>query len=219
MATFKARKVVAALPAQLEADTLYAVRVGDGFDLYISDNTGALAHKVNGGGGGATDEFIYLNADFALTSTTSTQRLFNTTTNGRLTLTTGIYSFALGAYLTGMSSTSGNLNFDLKGAGTAVLDGIAMSAYGQDGNWLDSNGGAAITGNFVRAAFFPRPIMAGIGTEAWFSANGVFRVTSAGTIIPSVVLDNAAAAVAKKGCMFRVRRLAAGSALASQGWN
>lgn len=51
MATFRARKVVSALPTPLEPDTLYAVRVGEGFDLYISDNTGTLAHKVNGGGG------------------------------------------------------------------------------------------------------------------------------------------------------------------------
>ena len=43
----KHSKVVGALPATLEQDTLYAVRARDGFDLYLSDMTGAIAHKVN----------------------------------------------------------------------------------------------------------------------------------------------------------------------------
>jgi hypothetical protein len=42
-----ARKEIAALPAVLEPNTIYAIRVGLGFDLYISDSTGALAHRVN----------------------------------------------------------------------------------------------------------------------------------------------------------------------------
>lgn len=47
MTTFKARKEVVSLPSQLEADTIYAMRAGSGFDLFISDNTGAIAHKLN----------------------------------------------------------------------------------------------------------------------------------------------------------------------------
>ncbi|MDO8771932.1 MAG: phage tail protein [Burkholderiaceae bacterium] len=47
MALFKATKVVAALPGVLAADTLYAVRTGAGFDLYISDSTGGIAHALN----------------------------------------------------------------------------------------------------------------------------------------------------------------------------
>ena len=41
------KKSFSALPGTLTADTLYAVRVGDGFDLHISDSTGSVAHKVN----------------------------------------------------------------------------------------------------------------------------------------------------------------------------
>lgn len=68
MSLVKFRKEVSTLPAILEADTLYAVRTGAGFDLYISDSTGAIAHKVNdltGGGGapaGATRKVQYNNA-------------------------------------------------------------------------------------------------------------------------------------------------------------
>lgn len=42
-----ARKEVAALPATLTPNTIYAVRRGVGFDLHISDNTGLIAHKIN----------------------------------------------------------------------------------------------------------------------------------------------------------------------------
>lgn len=47
-------KVVAALPGTLEPDTVYAVRVGAGFDLYITDALGQTAHSLNGGGGSST---------------------------------------------------------------------------------------------------------------------------------------------------------------------
>jgi hypothetical protein len=48
MATFQVDKVVSALPGTLTANTMYAVRVGAGFDFYLSDSTGSVAHKVNG---------------------------------------------------------------------------------------------------------------------------------------------------------------------------
>lgn len=53
MATLHMHKVVAALPGTLTPNTVYAVRTGAGFDLYISDATGAVAHQVNSSAGGA----------------------------------------------------------------------------------------------------------------------------------------------------------------------
>lgn len=49
MANFRIKKVVAALPSTLTPDTLYVVRVGEGFDLYATDTTGSIAHRVNVG--------------------------------------------------------------------------------------------------------------------------------------------------------------------------
>jgi hypothetical protein len=43
-------KVLSALPGSLASDAVYAVRVGTGFDLYITDSTGQVAYKVNSGG-------------------------------------------------------------------------------------------------------------------------------------------------------------------------
>jgi hypothetical protein len=47
MATLRFSKVVSSLPVALDPDTLYLVRVGAGFDLYVSDATGSIAYKVN----------------------------------------------------------------------------------------------------------------------------------------------------------------------------
>jgi hypothetical protein len=41
------RKEIAALPVPLDPNTIYAIRSGVGFDLYISDSLGNVAHKVN----------------------------------------------------------------------------------------------------------------------------------------------------------------------------
>lgn len=47
MATFKIDKVLSSLPGTLVANTVYAVRVGTGFDLYIVDSTGSIAYQIN----------------------------------------------------------------------------------------------------------------------------------------------------------------------------
>lgn len=48
MATVKHHKVVASLPAELEADALYLVRSGSGFDLYVTNHSGMIvAYPLN----------------------------------------------------------------------------------------------------------------------------------------------------------------------------
>ncbi len=38
-------KVISTLPSQLEPNTLYFVRVGEGIDIYVTDIMGPIAHK------------------------------------------------------------------------------------------------------------------------------------------------------------------------------
>jgi hypothetical protein len=47
MATLRFQKVVGSLPETLDPDTLYLVRTGAGFELYMSDATGSIAYPVN----------------------------------------------------------------------------------------------------------------------------------------------------------------------------
>lgn len=43
----KIHKVISSLPSTLEPDALYFVRVGQGFDLYLTDTTGSVAYSIN----------------------------------------------------------------------------------------------------------------------------------------------------------------------------
>ena len=53
MAQVKFHKFVAALPAELEADAIYYVRAGAGFDIYVTNSSGVVvAYPLNVGGPG-----------------------------------------------------------------------------------------------------------------------------------------------------------------------
>lgn len=47
MALLKVAKVVSTLPGVLEPDSIYLVRTGDGFDLFVVDSTGSVAYQPN----------------------------------------------------------------------------------------------------------------------------------------------------------------------------
>lgn len=49
MALLKHHKYVAALPAELEPDSIYYVRTGAGFDMYVTNGAGEVsAYPLNG---------------------------------------------------------------------------------------------------------------------------------------------------------------------------
>lgn len=48
MALLRVSKVVSSLPGSLDANTVYFVRVGAGFDLYVTNDTGTVvAYQIN----------------------------------------------------------------------------------------------------------------------------------------------------------------------------
>jgi hypothetical protein len=70
MADLKIQKVVSALPSVLEADTIYIVRVGTGFDLYVTNHTGTVSsyalNQSSGGGvqlGGSDAQAMVVSVD------------------------------------------------------------------------------------------------------------------------------------------------------------
>lgn len=73
MATFKIFKALAALPGSLEANAAYAVRVGTGFDLYITDETGLIAYQINSSSGGGGLVKAVVDLDFGTGASTVTQ--------------------------------------------------------------------------------------------------------------------------------------------------
>jgi hypothetical protein len=58
MSRVKHFKVVSSLPATLEPDSIYYVRVGTGFDLYTTtSNTPIIAQPLNISSGGSLNQF------------------------------------------------------------------------------------------------------------------------------------------------------------------
>tara|TARA_R110000868_G_scaffold76849_4_gene220638 strand:- start:2063 stop:2854 length:792 start_codon:yes stop_codon:yes gene_type:complete len=139
------------------------------------------------------------------TSTTSAQKLFNVSTNGALTLPIGTYRYEAFLYLTSMSTTSGNGAFGILGAGTATISAALSQAVGFD---AVPGAGAAIggsfwTGNTSNAAIVTVALAASLGV----AIRGTFRISAAGTIIPSISLTTAALAVVEPNTYFMCRRI------------
>lgn len=156
-------------------------------------------------------------ASRTLTSTTTEQKLFDSVANGTLTLPTGVYYFDCQMYITGMSATSGNLAFDILGAGTGVLADILYHAIGIDGlaaTAAAQTGSTSILGQSVASI-----VSAVTATGVSVSIRGSFEVTTAGTIIPSVTLVTAAAATVAAGTYFRCERWGAINAVSQGPWS
>lgn len=140
-----------------------------------------------------------------LTSTTATQQIFNTTTNGALTLTPGRYLYTLRLALTAMSATSGNLGFNVLGAGTASVTSSDSFGFatGQE-NYLTTG---TQSGKYFSSST-TAPIATAATSTSWVGEiRGLIGVSSAGTIVPSINLQTAAAASVVAGSHFFCQRI------------
>ena len=154
----------------------------------------------------AANVFCLLSADYTLTSTTSAQKLFNTTANGAVTLGTGLYWFECMFQITGMSATSGNGVFQFGGTATLANPRL-LNSSGLDSTTLST--GAALGGAFVQGgtAFTTNTVTAATGTAVGILVTGIFAVTASGTLRPQFALTTAAAAVVKAGSFIVINKL------------
>ncbi|HRH83583.1 MAG TPA: collagen-like protein [Bacteroidia bacterium] len=164
------------------------------------------------GASGASPEWIRQLSDYTLTSSTSQQKLFNQTTNGACTLTTGTYFYEC---MINISDVGGQYfdKFSIKGAGTATIDKVVILGQNTNqlgGDYVISAGGVSDDINtFYRFTAGPCLVL----------ITGHFRVTSGGTIIPSITLGAATAAKIKTGSYFKCVRVGADTDNASSGWS
>jgi len=145
------------------------------------------------------EHFVARTGTKTMTSNTALQAIFSGGTGGLTSgaLTVGAstsYFFEMSINVSVMSATTGNFGFSILGAGTATFTSAAWHAFGLDntnqatganaGTTWQSTAGA--TGNIITAA---------VGTAASAIVKGIFRINGAGTIIPSIQLTTASAAV------------------------
>jgi len=154
------------------------------------------------------EQFLTNTSTYTLTSTISSQKLFNvgplSGNAGALTVKPSTtYFFECMFSLTSMSSTSGSARFDLKGAGTAGVSSTAYSATGIDISTITSSN--FLNGVFSNSIISTELVTGGVGTGMWVQIKGIFRTNgTAGTIIPSIQLVTAAAAIVGVNSFFRV---------------
>jgi hypothetical protein len=156
-----------------------------------------------------------LAALYTLQSIGTVQKLFNASTNGALTLDAGVYKFTCFYGLNSMSATSGNSSFSL--AGTATLGLVRMSSIGVDGA---KDTAAAQDGSHTATAALPASQnVAAVNTTQQVIVTGMFEVTAPGTLIPSITLVTAAAAVVEAGSYFEVERVMSIAEVAYGDWS
>lgn len=181
--------------------TRYSIYSGGSLSTF-----GAALSSLPGDSPGRWDDkglIIKQTSDYTLTSTTAAQKIFNASTNGRLGLGTGAYTFECGLYLTTMSGTSGNAQFQILGGGGATLGSVLYLVDGID-NTTPLNAGTRTGSASVTSSGAASIVTATTGTGMVARIHGTFNVTAAGTIIPSLALVTANAAVVKAGsyCKF-----------------
>ena len=181
--------------------------VADG-DLWYNSSTAKFRGRQGGvsidlsGGAAATAAYGVLQTNYTLTSVTTAQKIFNWSSNGALSLGAGTYRFTCSLLLTCMSTTSGSAKFDLKGAGSAVFGKMSMQEFGSRGTV--AVGGTTATSGTASDVPATGGALASVATSGALRASihGTFEITTAGTIIPSIALDVAAAAVVVAGSYF-----------------
>jgi hypothetical protein len=151
--------------------------------------------------------WIRLASDYTLTNTTSAQKYFNTTSNGAVTLPVGTYEFEWLVMLDQMSTTSGNAEFNILGAGTATVELVGMSTSGKESSNPENI--ATLSGQASRTVLTDEPSVTAATTDAMhLFLIGIFKISAEGTMIPSVRLTTGVSScLAKSGSYFKVKKI------------
>lgn len=167
-------------------------------------------------GVGAPEEIVFdrawmrQNTPRLLSNVGTSQKIFSETAfpNGALTLQEGFYKFSAVYSISAMSATSGNMAIDINGAGTAALASQVIYNMGLDSSTPTAAVGSASVSIVLNAnASLAAVVAAATGTGLFLRQEGFFRVTGAGTIIPSCKLANAVATASVDLAVFMVEKL------------
>lgn len=158
------------------------------------------------------EQFCTLTSAYTLTSQTAAQKLFNSSSNGAVTLPIGTYAFDCMFTLSAMSASSGSFGFAMA-AGTATIAGQMWQTEGVKAVLAT----AASAQNTVNTAANTTIVTATTATVGWAHVWGKLRISVAGTVIPSVSLGVAAAAIVGVDSYFRIWQLATSATAVTAG--
>lgn len=153
----------------------------------------------------AAEQYTVLTSVYNLTSTTSAQKLFNTSTNGTVTLAVGNYQFECFFSLSAMNAGSGQFGFGLAAGGTGPAT-FTQSWYAEAQKSASNNTAATPFVTYNTSANTGLT-SANTATLGFAFIRGYINVTVAGTVVPQVSLTVANAAVVGVGSYFKVSPL------------
>lgn len=158
---------------------------------------------------------ITLTSTYTLTSQTAAQKLFNSSTNGQVTIQgSSTYFFDGFFHLSSMSATSGSFGFAL--GGTAVLSSQQWHTAALKATTLTT---AATMQTTFNTAANTTLVTASTSTAGICHVWGKIIVTTGGTLIPQVSLGVAAAAVVGIGSYFHIWRAGSNTFTTMGAWS
>ncbi len=160
-------------------------------------------------------QFISLTSSYTLVSQTAAQPLFNSTTNGALTVQGSTsYFFDCFFTLTGMSATNGTFGFQLGGTATQSASFESMAA-----KVAAFTNSSTLQVEFTTTGVDTSLTSNSTNTNGIAHIRGIIRVTAGGTIIPEVNLSRAAAAVVGTDSYFTLHPLGSDTATSQGDWS
>jgi len=160
--------------------------------------------------------FIRCDSARTLPNDTNENAIFNSPTNGRITLETGLYFFEGVISISAMSATTGNARIDIRGAGTATMAAWCWWSNAAESTTTPGTDQAAV---FVAEDSSASIATAGTGTVLGIHIKGSVEVTAAGTVIPSIDLVTAAAAIVAIGSYIEFERRGSTSVVSVGQWD
>lgn len=163
------------------------------------------------------DQYIIQQSGYTLTNSTSLQKLFNSSTNGQVTVVAGTYEFDCQFFLSSMSSSSSTFTFGLAGGATFTQYWTSTAvkqagATSQSGQFTFYSGTSGTTPTNIATA--------STATAGAARISGLVIVTVGGTIIPQIQqLTASAAAVVSPGAFFKLRALGDSAATTVGNWS
>lgn len=146
-----------------------------------------------------TEQIIILSSAYTLTSQTAAQKLFNSSTNGALTVAASTaYEFECFFSLTAMSTTSGSFGFAF--GGTATFTSQTWDTTASKSTLATPNNPQTTFNTTANTTL----VSANLVATGYARIRGTVRINAAGTLIPQVSLGVAAAAVVGSDSYFRI---------------
>ena len=184
---------------------------GVGVTISPSNGIGTVTVNIDTSTIYPTERFINLTGIHTLANQTAAQPLFDSDggpAGGLISLGTGTYLFECDFYLKSVNSGNNGFGFALGGNATKTEGWQAIAVKG---NTLNTPASSSPKMTWNTSANVQ--LTQSNGNECTAQIKGTIRITVAGTIIPQVSLENAAAAIVQPNSYFKVTRI--GSATTS----